>query len=168
MSEKLEWIDVKVGDDIYDDVTGEVIQEAKTISILTRPEVPFRSITDLKGYTDAELNTMPSMTNTKDFVPTKKTIAMVLKNHSMVELEAIAEHQKQFGDYDDYASEKDVENSDDYIDEIESQMDVIDYLQGQQAIDQESKEAHSSTKEHLTNEAVQSESGDGVDEKPLD
>ena len=37
--------------------TGEVLKPASELTIKTRSDVPFRSITDLKGYEGHEVNT---------------------------------------------------------------------------------------------------------------
>lgn len=164
MTDKLELRKINVGEDIYDEVTGELISEGKIIEIFTRPDVPFRSITDLKGYDDSELNTMPSMTNTKDFVPIKKTIAMVLKNYKLEELEILAEKQKEFGDFDEYDDDN---YAGDNVDEFGDAIDAADFYDGQKAIETELEESQQSTKEALQNDAQQSDATDGVDADTL-
>lgn len=46
---------------------GEVIE--------ARPDVPFRSITDLKGYNDDEVNTLPSLVDDSEYEPLESIIA---------------------------------------------------------------------------------------------
>lgn len=71
------------------DLNGVVVREKKEINIRTRSDVPFRSITDLKGYTEGRVFTQPSKTNTKDYVPVKKTIAAIMARYSHQQLQQL-------------------------------------------------------------------------------
>ena len=68
------------------DHNGEIVVPERNLKIKTREDVPCRSITDLKGYTDEWVFTEPSKTNTKDYVPIRKTIAAILARYSHEQL----------------------------------------------------------------------------------
>lgn len=63
--------------------SGEIIQEAKDMTMFTRKEVPFRSITDLKEHNFGLTITEPTKTQSACYVPIKQTIQAILARHSM-------------------------------------------------------------------------------------
>lgn len=89
--------------------TGEVIQEAKEMEMVTRPEIPFRSVTDLKKHNFGRVFTEPSVTQSACYVPIKQTIQAILARHSMDTIRqlGIQENVDHPEEYDGYISDDD-------------------------------------------------------------
>lgn len=91
------------------DLTGEVIQEEKEMTMLTRPDIPFRSITDLKQHNFGRVFTEPSVTQSACYVPIKQTIQAILQRHSMDTIRqlGIQENINHPEEYDGYIEDTD-------------------------------------------------------------
>lgn len=60
--------------------TGEVLKPASELTIKTRSDVPFRSITDLKGYEGHEVNTHVSDCDCTGYIPINKQVQMIFRS----------------------------------------------------------------------------------------
>ena len=65
-------IQVKVKHEKFNPETGEFYEVEE--EIFTRPDVPFRSITDLKGFIDDEINTSDSLVDETGYEPLEHLI----------------------------------------------------------------------------------------------
>ena len=97
--------------------TGEVIIEAAKTKILTRDDVPFRSVTDLKVSNDHEKPNKSSLTNSKDYIPIEKMVNMIFRTRSIAEIR----QELETGVYDE---DNEIECLDDPIE----QMDLVDWI----------------------------------------
>lgn len=59
---------------------GEVVLEPVTYTVKERSEVPFRSITDLKGYSDNEVFVEPSNTDISGYVDNRIIIDKIMRD----------------------------------------------------------------------------------------
>jgi len=100
---------------------GEIVREEKSYTIETRIECPFRSITDLKGYDDAECSNQASIVDTSGFVSPRVMIKRILDHSNAFDLERYAANLPA-GEYDsDYGLTEDYEGEDiDNLDVVES------------------------------------------------
>lgn len=103
--------------------TGEVLKPAGKLEIKTREEVGFRSLTDLKGFSDNEKPQHVSIVNTEDYVPVKKLVDMIFRGKTKKE-QAILTAKLNAQNADDYDEDNEVE----IIDDIVEQSDVIEDL----------------------------------------
>ena len=65
-------VQVKVKHEKFNSETGELYEVEE--EIYTRPDVPFRSITDLKGFIDDEINTSDSLVDETGYEPLEHLI----------------------------------------------------------------------------------------------
>lgn len=72
----IDFVEKKIPE-VVDPVTGEVLFDS--YDIMTREDVPFRSITDLKGFSDVELNFDPSETDSSQYEPLESLISRMMR-----------------------------------------------------------------------------------------
>lgn len=102
--------------------TGEIIKPASNLTIKTRLSCPFRSVTDLKGFNDNEVNTHDSLTNADDYVSVKKLIDMIFRGKTLQERQILmaqmnAQHAEDFDEDNEVEIIEDlIEQSDDLAD----------------------------------------------------
>lgn len=97
--------------------TGEIIIEATKSKILTRDDVPFRSITDLKVSNDHEKPNKSSLTNSKDYIPIEKMVNMIFRTRSISEIR----QELEKGVYDE-------DNEIECLDDAVEQMDLVNSI----------------------------------------
>lgn len=99
--------------------TGEILAE-KTMTIRTRPEVPFRSITDLKGYQDAEVyHPDDSVLETEGYEPLAETIRRcTVERHGRVSVDITKLPVTQPVYYDEQLSGKTAEEQMEMFDQV--------------------------------------------------
>lgn len=121
--------------EIVDDL-GVVRYEGKEVKIVEkRPDVIFRSITDLKAMEDQEVNGEPSKTDVTNYVDNRIVIEHIMRNVP-IDIVGAYLHQKQ----QDEPDETEFDGSEEYIDEESDPLDLMtqamlaeDVLSGAQA-----------------------------------
>lgn len=98
---------------------GEVLYDGAKYTVKEREDCPFRSITDLKGYDDSEINTKPSDCDTSGYVDNRVVIDKIMRN---VPLDVLAIYTKN-AFRDNKFDADDITSEDDYDDES---MDICD------------------------------------------
>lgn len=132
--------------------TGEILKPEKEIHIMTRDDVPFRSITDLKGYEGHEVNTGSTVADPTGFIPTARLVEMIFRSPDAFALATKVED----GDYDE---ENELSIIDDPIDQMEELYDLTLAQQEQNA----SRSANAES-EHSAVQATTTTEGGAKDE----
>lgn len=131
--------------------TGEVLKPASELVIKTRLDVPFRSITDLKGYEGHEVNTHVSDCDVTGYIPINKQISMIFRSP-----EAFADLMRpEAGEYDE---------DDEYF-ALEDPIEQMNELEDLQAL-QEAQIAKHSTHVESEQSAGQATTTPGEGAKP--
>jgi len=138
--------------EVTDFVTGEVLKPAYEYKIKTREDVPFRSITDLKGYEGHEIHNEPTICDSTTYTPISKLVQMIFRSP-----EAFAAATRV--DVDDYDEDSDVVILEDPIEQMDELADLQALQQAQNASQAAKAESeHSATQATTTQgEGAQSE-----------
>lgn len=102
------------------DSNGVIIRDAYQYTVTERSGSRFRSITDLKGFDDRELNVEPSQTDVSGYVDNRLIIQKILDNSP---LDALRVYMRSLSSKDAEV-EEDINNTADISDDVDD-LDVI-------------------------------------------
>lgn len=104
--------------------TGEVLLPEKEITIKTREDVPFRSITDLKGYVGHETPCHASVCDSSTYTPISQLVKMIFRSPD-------AFSQAVRVDDGDYDTDFEVAIISDPIEQMDELQDLADMQEAQ-------------------------------------